>query len=39
MNFTYMALRVITNQLARGVLRQSDAGGRSSSYELNDPPG
>ena len=33
------ALRDITDLLARGVLRKSDAGGRSTSYELNDPPG
>lgn len=31
------ALRDITDLLARGVLRKSDAGGRSTSYELNDP--
>ena len=30
------ALRDITNLLARGILRKSDAGGRSTSYELND---
>lgn len=30
------ALRDITDLLARGVLRKRDAGGRSSSYELND---
>lgn len=30
------ALRDITDLLARGVLRKSDAGGRSASYELND---
>jgi len=30
------ALRDITDLLARGVLRKSDAGGRSTSYELND---
>ena len=29
------ALRDITELLARGVLRKSDAGGRSTSYELN----
>jgi Fic family protein len=29
------ALRDITDLLARGVLRKSDAGGRSTSYELN----
>ncbi|WP_446097904.1 Fic family protein [Acidithiobacillus ferrivorans] len=33
------ALRDITELLARGVLRKSAAGGRSTSYELNDPPG
>jgi Fic family protein len=39
------ALRDITDLLARGVLRKSDAGGRSTNYELNDasmhghPPG
>ena len=33
------ALRDITDLLARGVLRKSDAGGRSTSYELNHPPG
>ena len=33
------ALRDITELLARGVLRKSDAGGRSTSYELNDSPG
>src|SRR3990172_6016217 len=32
------ALRDINNLLARGVLRKSDAGGRSTSYELNDLP-
>ena len=31
------ALRDITDLLTRGVLRKSDAGGRSTSYELNDP--
>lgn len=31
------ALRDITDLLARGVLRKSDAGGRSTRYELNDP--
>ncbi|MBE0548616.1 MAG: Fic family protein [Rubrivivax sp.] len=31
------ALRDITDLLARGVLRKSAAGGRSTSYELNDP--
>jgi Fic family protein len=30
------ALRDINDLLARGVLRKSDAGGRSTSYELND---
>ena len=33
------ALRDITDLLARGVLRKSDAGGRSTSYELNYSPG
>ena len=33
------ALRDITELLARGVLRKSDAGGRSTSYELNDLSG
>ena len=32
------ALRDITDLLARGVLRKSDAGGRSTSYELNHLP-
>lgn len=32
------ALRDITDLLARGVLRKSDAGGRSTSYELNGVP-
>lgn len=32
------ALRDITELLACGVLRKSAAGGRSTSYELNDPP-
>ena len=32
------ALRDITDLLARGILRKSDAGGRSTSYELNDLP-
>jgi Fic family protein len=32
------ALRDITDLLARGVLRKSDAGGRSTSYELNHSP-
>jgi Fic family protein len=31
------ALRDITDLLARGVLRKSDAGGRSTSYELERP--
>ncbi len=31
------ALRDITDLLARGILRKSDAGGRSTSYELNYP--
>ena len=30
------ALRDITGLLTRGVLRKSDADGRSTSYELND---
>lgn len=30
------ALRDINDLLARGVLRKSDAGGRSTSYELNN---
>jgi Fic family protein len=30
------ALRDITDLLARGVLRKSDAGGRSTSYEIVD---
>ena len=30
------ALRDITDLLARGLLRKSDAGGRSTSYELNE---
>jgi Fic family protein len=30
------ALRDVTDLVARGVLRKSDAGGRSTSYELND---
>jgi Fic family protein len=33
------ALRDITDLLARGVLRKSDAGGRSTSHELNHSPG
>lgn len=32
------ALRDINDLLARGVLRKTDAGGRSTSYELNDVP-
>ncbi len=32
------ALRDINDLLVRGVLRKSDAGGRSTSYELNDLP-
>jgi Fic family protein len=32
------ALRDINDLLARGFLRKSDAGGRSTSYELNDLP-
>lgn len=32
------ALRDISDLLARGVLRKSAAGGRSTSYELNIPP-
>lgn len=32
------ALRDINDLLARGVLRKMDAGGRSTSYELNDLP-
>lgn len=32
------ALRDINDLLARGVLRKSAAGGRSTSYELNDQP-
>ena len=32
------ALRDINDLLARGVLRRSDAGGRSTSYELDDRP-
>ncbi|MFO0458990.1 MAG: Fic family protein [Burkholderiales bacterium] len=32
------ALRDITDLLARGVLRKSDAGGRRTSYELNHSP-
>ena len=31
------ALRDITDLLARGVLRKSESGGRSTSYELSDP--
>jgi hypothetical protein len=30
------ALRDITDLVVRGVLRKSDAGGHSTSYELND---
>ena len=33
------ALRDINDLLTRGVLRKSDVGGRSTSYELNDLPG
>jgi Fic family protein len=33
------ALRDINELVARGVLRRSVAGGRSTSYELEDPPG
>lgn len=33
------ALRDINALLAHGVLRKAEAGGRSTSYELNDPPG
>jgi Fic family protein len=33
------ALRDITDLLGRGVLRKSNAGGRSTSYELTDSPG
>jgi Fic family protein len=33
------ALRDISDLLACGVLRKSAAGGRSTSYELNIPPG
>ena len=36
--FAMTALRDITELLARGILRKSDAGGRSTSYELNDAP-
>ena len=32
------ALRDINDLLTRGMLRKSDAGGRSTSYELNDLP-
>lgn len=32
------ALRDINDLLARGVLRKAERGGRSTSYELNDPP-
>jgi len=31
------ALRDISELIARGILRKSDAGGRSTSYELNQP--
>ena len=33
------ALRDINDLVTRGVLRKNDAGGRSTSYELNDLPG
>lgn len=33
------ALRDITDLIQRDVLRKSDAGGRSTGYVLNDPPG
>jgi Fic family protein len=33
------ALRDINDLLARGMLRKASAGGRSTCYELNDPPG
>ncbi len=33
------ALRDINNLLTRGVLRKTEAGGRSTCYELNDLPG
>lgn len=33
------ALRDITNLLTKGVLKKSDAGGRSTSYELKDGAG
>ncbi|WP_306478636.1 Fic family protein [Methyloversatilis sp.] len=33
------ALRDINDLLARGILRKTDAGGRSTGYELNDLPG
>ena len=33
------ALRDINTLINQGVLRKSDAGGRSTSYELNDLPG
>ena len=33
------ALGAINDLLARGALRKSDAGGRSTSYELNDSSG
>jgi len=32
------ALRDISDLLTRGVLRKADAGGRSTSYELDDLP-
>ena len=32
------ALRDINDLLARGVLRKSEAGRRSTSYELSEPP-
>lgn len=32
------ALRDINDLLTRGVLRKSNAGGRNTSYELNDLP-
>jgi hypothetical protein len=31
-----LALRDISDLLVRGVLRKSDAGGRSTNYELSD---
>ena len=33
------ALRDINDLVALGVLRKADAGGRSTSYALSDPPG